>query len=80
MGYLTTAAPRAEAGGVKGAGAVYVFDGKTGELLNRIEHPYPSRVTKGAGNFGWNMAARGSDLAVSSLARINGSEVKIPVH
>lgn len=65
-GNIVAAAPRAEAGGVKGAGAVYVFDGKTGALLNRIEHPDPSRVTNGQGNFGWNMAAHGSYLAVTS--------------
>jgi outer membrane protein assembly factor BamB len=45
-------------------GAVYVFDASTGEVLRTIHEPI-----SGSGEFGWSVAAVGSDILVSAPGR-----------
>jgi len=61
-GNVVVGARSAASGGVYGSGAIYVFDGVTGELKFLVENPNPVR----SANFGRSVAALGGNILVGA--------------
>jgi FG-GAP repeat len=63
-GDVLVGAWRTSVNGVEGAGHVYLFDGKSGDLLLDIPNPAPD----GFGVFGWSVAAIGDNIVIGAPA------------